>query len=295
MRRRTILPLIVGLLVWGCDDQAEPSADGTLAVSTTTVGDDLDPDGFQLRIDGIDSLALLPTGTAEVALSVGRHTLQLFGVAEHCSVVPGTSVEVDITEGRTAPVTFQVSCPGTRLGVAVTTTGNDPDQDGYNLTIDGVDALTLNPTGSALVNVAPGRHTLQLQGVAEQCSVTPGTLIELEFARGRTTGVTYAVDCPETILLATVTATGQGVDIDGFTLTVDGEEVSQLSNATVSILIDPGSRTIALIGVAPNCTIDGPASRTVIIVAGTTTPIEFVVACSATTASRFDGHLDTKP
>ena len=171
---------------------------GHLAVSTSTSGDDPDPDGFQLTVDGIDSLALLPSGTAELDLSPGRHTLQLLGVADHCLVVPGTSVEVDITAGRTAPVTFQVSCPGTTIRVTVTTTGLDPDQDGYQLTIDGVDALALVPTGTAQMNVAPGRHTLQLQGVADHCSVYPGTSLEVEITRGSTTPVAFAINCPLT-------------------------------------------------------------------------------------------------
>ena len=80
--------------------------------------------------------------------------------------------------------------------MAVTTTGPDPDPDGYQLTIDGGDALELHPTGTAQVNIAPGRHTLQLQGVAEHCSVTPGTVLELEFARGSTTAVAFSISCP---------------------------------------------------------------------------------------------------
>jgi hypothetical protein len=134
-----------GLSLWACGDQVGPPpdgtlADGTLAVSTSTVGDDPDPDGFQLRIDGIDSLALLPSGTAELELSPGRHTLQLLGVADHCSVASGPSLDVDIVAGRRAPVAFQVSCPGTSIHVTVTTTGPNPDQDGYQLRIDGADA-----------------------------------------------------------------------------------------------------------------------------------------------------------
>ena len=89
MRRPLILPLILGLSLCGCSDPVDPPSDGILAVSTSTSGDDPDPDGFQLTIDGIDSLALLPSGTAELDLSPGRHTLQLLGVADHCSVVPG--------------------------------------------------------------------------------------------------------------------------------------------------------------------------------------------------------------
>jgi hypothetical protein len=195
MRKSPILPLMLVLSLWACSDPVDPPADGILAVSTSTSGDDPDPDGFHLRIDGSDSLGLQPSGTAELDLSPGRHTLQLLGVADHCTVAPGTSVEVDIVAGHTAPVAFQVSCPGTSLSVTVTTTGPDPDQDGYQLTIDGGDALALNPTGTAEVSIAPGGHTLELVGVAEHCSVTPSTVLEVVLARGSTTAVAYDVEC----------------------------------------------------------------------------------------------------
>jgi hypothetical protein len=286
MHKRPILPLIVGLSLWACGDPAGP-ADGTMAISTSTSGEDRDTDGFQLTIDGVDSLALLPSGTTEVDLPPGRHSLRLFGVAEHCSIAPGTAVEVDITAGRTTPVAFQVSCPGTSIRVGVTTTGQDPDQDGYQLTIDAVDALALDPTGTAEVDVAPGRHTLQLQGVAEQCSVTPGTVLELDFARGSTTPVVYDVDCPLTGARITVTTANGDLDVNGYSVKVDGTDRGVvLPNGALAVRLDPGGRTVTLTGLPPNCTIDGPASRRVTIVDNEAVPIEFAVVCTGSRTIR---------
>ncbi len=59
-------------------------------------------------------------------------------------------------------------------------------------------------------------------------------------------------------------------------------EGSVSSNGTVLTSLDPGSRTIALTGLAPNCTIDGPESHTVTIVDTEITLVEFVVVCTAT-------------
>jgi hypothetical protein len=272
---------MLGLSLWGCSDPVDPRGDGTLAVSTSTSGDDPDPDGFQLTVDGGGALALLPSGAAEIHLSPGRHALQLLGVAKHCSVAPGTSVEVEIVAGRTAPVAFQVSCPGTSIRVTVTTSGLDPDQDGYQLTIDGVNALALVPAGTAQVNVAPGRHTLQLLGVAEQCSVSPGTVLELDLARGSTMPVAYEVNCPMTGARITVTTTGPDPDLGGYRLVVDGGDQGTIaSNGTVLVRLNPGSRTVSLEGLAADCAIDGPTSQTVTISAGKVSPIEFVVECS---------------
>ena len=54
------------------------------------------------------------------------------------------------------------------------------------------------------------------------------------------------------------------------------------STGIVLTRLDPGSRTIALRGLAPNCAIDGPDAHTVTIVDTEITPVEFVVVCTAT-------------
>jgi tricorn protease-like protein len=114
MRTGTILLLVVGLMLAACDDNSgdpgEPSTDGTLIVSTSTAGDDPDQDGYLLTVDDVDSLALAPTGTAEVDVAPGRHTLRLLGVAGHCSVAPESSLDVDIAPRSTTSVVFDVSC-----------------------------------------------------------------------------------------------------------------------------------------------------------------------------------------
>src|SRR5262245_29323451 len=170
MRRRPTLTLIVGLALWSCGDPAGPP-DGTLAVSTTTSGDDPDTDGFQLTIDGSDPLALFPGSTAELALSPGRHTLELVGVAAHCSVSPATSVEVDITAGSTTSVAFQISCPLTGVRITVTTTGQDLDPDGYRVMADSSDRGAIASNGTVVTKLDPGRRTIRLAGLASNCAI----------------------------------------------------------------------------------------------------------------------------
>jgi hypothetical protein len=46
--------------------------------------------------------------------------------------------------------------------------------------------------------------------------------------------------------------------------------------------LEPGSRTIALTGLSPNCTIVGPGAHTVTIVASEIAPIGFAIVCTAT-------------
>ncbi|HUR02358.1 MAG TPA: hypothetical protein VM347_07460 [Nonomuraea sp.] len=82
----------------------------------------------------------------------------------------------------------------------------------------------------------------------------------------------------------TTTTTGLDIDPDGYRIAVDGTELQTTvpSNGILLTRLDPGSRTIALTGLAPNCTIDGPGSRTVAIAESEVAPVEFAVVCTAT-------------
>jgi hypothetical protein len=198
MRTSTLLLLAVGLILVACAEDNGPSTAGTLIVSTSTGGGEPDQDGYLLTVDGLDSLSLDPTGTAELGLPPGQHTLRLLGVAEHCSVVQGASLEVDVPSQGTISVTFEVSCPASAVRITTTTSGLDIDPNGYRVAIDGTDRGQIPSTGTVLTR------------------------------------------------------------------------------------LDPGSRTIALTGLTPNCTTDGPASRTVTVRDPEVMPIEFAVVCTAT-------------
>jgi hypothetical protein len=79
------------------------------------------------------------------------------------------------------------------------------------------------------------------------------------------------------------TTTGLDLDTDGFRVVVDGDAVGTVvANGTLFARIDPGSHTIALTGLAGNCTIDGAGSRTVTVQEADTVGVEFSVVCTAT-------------
>ena len=94
----------------------------------------------------------------------------------------------------------------------------------------------------------------------------------------------FEVSCRLTGARITTTTTGLDLDLDGYRVEVDGTDQGILpSNGTRVVLrLDPGSRTITLTGLAPNCTIEGPGSHTVTIVDTEIAPVEFAVVCTAT-------------
>ena len=80
--------------------------------------------GFDLTIDGVDSVVLRPTDRIAVTVPVGRHALELVGVAEQCSVAPSTPLDVDIAVGDPIPVAFAIDCALVGAAVTIGTTGD---------------------------------------------------------------------------------------------------------------------------------------------------------------------------
>jgi len=76
------------------------------------------------------------------------------------------------------------------LTVTVSTTGSNPDPDGYTVTVDGTDHQAIAATGSvSFTNVTAGSHTVALSGVAENCTVSDGTSRTVTIASGGTATV----------------------------------------------------------------------------------------------------------
>jgi hypothetical protein len=233
-------------------------------------------------IDDVDSVAVDPTGEAEIDVEPGWHSLTLLGVADQCTVAPKPEIEVEVLGGNRRPVAFAVSCPATRAHVTVRTTGLTPDRDGYLLTVDGVDSLNLDPIATTEVELAPGPHTLSLLDVSDRCSVAPGITIEVDILPGTTTPVVFEVSC-STGASITLRTAGLDIDPDGYRLEVDGSDRGPIrANGTALTALEPGTRTIALTGLTPNCAFDGPSSRTVTVAKAEMVPIEFAVVCTAT-------------
>ena len=169
------------------------------------------------------------------------------------------------------------------LVVSTVSGGNAPDQDGYLLAVDGVGSFPLGPTGTSRIDLPAGQHALRLLGVAEHCSVSPGIPLDVAVPSGDTTSVAFEVTCSLTGIRITTTTTGLDFDTDGYRVEVDSTDRGMvLSNDTVLTRLDPGSRTIGLTGLMPNCVVDGPGSRTVTIVEKEVVPVEFAMVCTAT-------------
>ncbi len=96
----------------GCDSGTGPGPDpGSLRVTTSTTGQDLDSDGYSCRMDGGASEAMGINETVTLSgLTVGSHTIELLDVATNCEVSGHNPRSVVVPHVVTNTTTFNVAC-----------------------------------------------------------------------------------------------------------------------------------------------------------------------------------------
>ena len=181
---------------------------GAIVVTTVTTGSSLDPDGYTVTVDNGPSRQIAPTGVVTfTGLSIGVHTVTLSGVAANCAV--NNTVTVNVPLVGSVSTTFVVTCsaspppppppppPSTGdLAVSTSTTGSNLDPDGYTVTVDGGANQAIATNGSVTyTGLAAGSHTVALSGVAGNCSVSGGTSRTIDVPAGGTATTSFAVSC----------------------------------------------------------------------------------------------------
>ena len=180
----------------------------TLHASTRTTGVSLDPDGYSVCVDPYQDPSdfghLCTTSSAvgvnsDVTMPVapGAHTVELDDAAVNCTVGEATTVDA----GDTIHVSFVVTCfAAGAVRVTTATTGIDPDSY-YGVCIgpSGVACTTyagLPMNGAVIVPGVPvGPHTVTLNDVATNCTVSGGQSHALSVPQDGTVDVAFAVRC----------------------------------------------------------------------------------------------------
>ena len=259
-----------------------------LEIRTVTTGTELDPDGYSVVVDAAPAV---PVGLVDTLfvdpLAAGPHTVTLGGLASNCTAAGGSTVTATVTAGATAVVEYDVVCTPTRGRLIVTTSssGEPADPDGYELKLDDT---TMGPIGAnetqTLRGVAPGEHQVALDGVVPNCTVEGDNPRKVNVTAGADSSVSFAVSCMPLAgtVHVSVTTSGAPVDPDGYSVSLDGAVpgVPIAPTGTVDLAAVPvGSHTVALGGLAPNCTLQTPSPLTVDVPLGGLVDASFTVAC----------------
>ncbi len=278
---------------------APAPSSGTLQISTTTSGTDQDPDGYSVRIDNASAQPIGVNATLTlINLSAAAHSVRLLGVAANCSVSGANPAQVTVPNGGTTSVAFSVTCtPNTAstggIQVTVATTGSSPDPDGYSVSVDGGTGQPIGVNGTrTVVNLTPGSHSVELSGVAENCTVGGDNPRTVPVTAGQNAPAAFTVVCttpsPGTgSIQISVATTGSSPDPDGYTLSIDGGQPQSIGvNGSRTVQnVKPGAHTIELSGAAQNCTVSGDNPRTVNVTPGQAATATFAVSCAATAPS----------
>ena len=174
---------------------------GELFVSTNTTGVDLPAGGYTVSVDGGASQTIAANGNVMFTqLYAASHTVVLSGVAGNCALTGSNSQQVNVSPGQTAAITFAGSCAPTGSGsgtltVTTSTTGSNPDADGYTVTVDGTTSQAIASTGSATFAVPAGANPVALSGVASNCWANGANQGTVTVPAGGTGAASFAVTC----------------------------------------------------------------------------------------------------
>ena len=166
------------------------------------------------------------------------------------------------------------------------TSGAELDPDGYSVRIDdgeprpiGIAATLITP------DVRPGNHSVQLEGIAANCSLTGPNPQAVVVASDETSRAIFEVTCVATTggIQVAVTTSGSPLDPDGYSIQIDaGAALPVGITATLSIPdAAAGSHTIQLGEIAANCSVSGANPRPLVVTRGETTTATFEVTCAA--------------
>ena len=118
---RVAVANILLLTLVACGDGSGPNlTTGSLETTVTSGGSPADPDGFFVVVDPhtgtpvptfVEATGGTFTGTG---LAPGSHEVELQDVASNCSVSPSALQTVEVTAGRTAKLTYTVTCSADR-------------------------------------------------------------------------------------------------------------------------------------------------------------------------------------
>jgi hypothetical protein len=284
---------LLTVLTIGCD---EPIALwlGTVRVAVATTGVDLDSEGYRIVLDEQPSQAVAANGSVTLnRVLTGSHTIGLYDIATNCRAVGDSSRSVNVTFGDTAVVEYVVTCAALvgSLQVNVSTIGLDIDSDGYSVLLDG---SLISPIGTNAQlrdsTVRAGDHTIQLAGIADNCSVTTTNPMPITIRFNATAAVSFSVTCVSThgTYRVTTTTNGDDPDPDGYVICIDPINNGAFCNSgaapiapagTVDLTISAGSHTLLLELLAANCRVVGDNPRALNIAAGDTINLTFSIAC----------------
>jgi hypothetical protein len=285
---RSLFLLLTGALVLalacGGEDPAGVST-RTLEITVSTLGDEPDADGYTIQIDAESARPLRPSETLQHRdISPGNHTVYVGGVADNCQVQGANPRIISVPGEGTTTITIEVVCATPTGSVLVTTLtrGPSPYPSNHTVALDGVERSAID-TGRVLIEgIAPGRHQVQLRGVATHCTAH-GNPRSLTVSARELALVTFFVNCVglHGVLEITTSMRGQRNSF-GIAYSLDGGRPKRLgSDGFLTEVVDAGTHIVELLSIPEGCRVLGPNPRPVEVPPGVRARLNFPILCDA--------------
>ncbi len=282
--------LILALGACGDDDATDPGPRGDFFVRTVSSGDELDSNGYEIRVNDIFAATVGVNDSVEFSnRAVSTYSVELTQVADNCSVAGNNPRPVLVIADSQTGTTFEVNCVVTAgvLQVVTTTTGENPD-DGYTLAVDGSDAGTIGANDTArTADLETGEHTVRLGDIALNCRLGGDPERTLTVPSEDMVETKYEVFCTDRVgnLRIITSTTGLFPDPDGYEVVIEfGGPIPIGSTDVVTVgSVAGGVTRVQLIEstVADNCSVEGENPRTVVVPSGGLVNTLFDVTCGA--------------
>src|SRR5437762_8763628 len=216
-----------------------------------------------------------------VTLSRLAAAFAMFGLATACNE----------PQSPTSPTPKASLLPwGGTIAVVNTTTGSDPDPNGYEVWVDDSYSQSPGSNGVSYFNgLSQGDHKVSLIMVAANCLVTATvngvTAVDnprnVSIGAAETATTDFNVGCASVgSLVVGTNTTGVDLDADGYTVSVDGSNQPVATNGSVTFTgLATGTHSVALSGAAQNCT-SGANPQSGSVTAGGMTSVTFSLSCA---------------
>jgi TolB protein len=192
--------------------------------------------------------------------------------------------------GTSQSLVYSYGLPTSTLKVVVTTSGTEPDSDGYTLDVNTVRyALSANDS----VRIAPlavGSMPITVSGIAGNCLLTGNNPAIAVLNLNSETRVELVVNCvaSRVPLQVVVKTTGRALDVDGYSLSLNGgpgQSVGANGSFTFPALT-AGSYTVSLSGLAANCALLVPLPAQVTVSLFTVNHLDLAARCLGSLSGR---------
>ncbi len=286
---------------------AEPDSDptgvdetipGRLGINSSTIGTNLDPNGYRANIAGQTPLTLPIIGQLSFGdVAPGANSITIADIAPNCSIAsiagPGgqdlnvsNPLSVTVLTGRTDFYNYGFECvPNLGEIIVSNSTDGDPGVRAYTVAVNG-ETRPFPPGFNVFFDVPAGDHIVVVSEVPANCFLIGDNPANVSVEFQGSVGVSYRIDCTgERGTLRVITNTsGSSIDPDGYLVNVADQTIGFSNEAQFShdfTLLPAGPIDVTVFDVADNCTLDPGSPFEATVVVNEVTEVIFDIDCAA--------------